>query len=381
MKSRRAFICLLIAFLIPAAQKSYAWDQSFFDLFLIPYSADAAALGGIHAAFATDVSSLFANPAGFRSAKPEISFAQVALSIYDAAPAIVDEVFTGDPAIDETILRRAGMNLLGPMFLGYVGNGLGFGFFNNTTIRYWSWGPYPKAISIILEHFVFICGYAFSIPLPESWNSTLDLGFSLPVFITARSDSTKDARGLYDLVITPADMVINEPYTFAQGLGLEAGILYSLGTVFSAGIVARNLAYVTSNTYSSMQGFLDGEIPATRSVPLPIDITAGIMVSPPVSRLTNIVDSLTLMVDYHNIFDFLTYEPGATNPLLHIGIGLEVQLLEILRLRAGFYQFLPSGGITLDLSVCTLSFAVFGRELSQEPGGYPIWGYMIGLSF
>ena len=87
------------------------------------------------------------------------------------------------------------------------------------------------------------------------------------------------------------------------------------------------------------------------------------------------------MVDYHDMFDFLIYPPASTHPLLHIGVGCELQLLEIVYLRAGFYQCLPSAGLGIDLSLFTLNMAIFGRELSREPGGYPIYGYMIGLEF
>jgi hypothetical protein len=381
MKRRILNICLFAASLLMVAPRLHAWDGAFFDLFQIPYSVEAAALGGIHAAFADGVDTLFSNPAGFRSAEPELSIAQMTLSIYDSALSIVDEVLTGDPAGGGTIMRRAGLNLLGPLFIGYVGDGLGFGLFNNTTVRYWAWGQYPGARSVILESLVFIGGYAFRIPLPEAWNSTLDLGFSIPVFIAGRSDSTKDVRGIFASLLTPTDLVINEPLTMGKGIGIEVGILYSLGKVFSAGIVARNLAYVTANTYTTMLGFFSGDSPTSRDVPLPIDVTVGLLWSPPVNRFINFMDSLSLMADYHNIFDFLTYERAATNPLLHIGIGLELQMLEILRLRTGFYQFLPSAGLSIDLTIFTLNFAVFGRELSQEPGGYPIWGYLIGLSF
>ncbi len=359
----------------------HAWDGAFFDLFKIPYSVSAAQLGGIHAAYVDGVDTLFGNPAGFRSAEPRISFGQVTISGYDSILSVVDNVLTGDPAVGGPVIQRAGANLMGPLALAYVGNGLGFGIFSDTTERYWAWGPYPYARSEIYQNLVFISGYAFRIPLPQSWNSTLDLGFSVPVFVTARSDSALDVRGVIGSAITLRDLVITQPLTMAKGIGIEGGILYSIGDIFSAGIVFRNLAYVSTNTYSSLQAFLGGEISPSSDVPLPFDLTAGFLVNIPINRLTPALNRLTIMADYSNIFDFLTYPAGATNPLLHMGIGVELQMLDILMLRGGFYQMQPAGGISIDLTVFTLNLAVFGRELSQQVGGYPIWGYLIGLTF
>jgi hypothetical protein len=81
------------------------------------------------------------------------------------------------------------------------------------------------------------------------------------------------------------------------------------------------------------------------------------------------------------MFDFLIYPPGATNPLLHIGAGLEIRLFQILRLQAGYFQCLPSGGLSVDLSLFKLSMVVFGREATTAPWGYPVYGYALGLEF
>jgi hypothetical protein len=371
--------CVILASLLMTAPRLGAWDSAFFDLFKIPYSTEAAALGGVHAAYADGLDALFSNPALFRSVGPELSFAQATLSIYDSALMIVDEVLSGDPSVGGNILRRAGINLMGPLSVGYVGNGLGFGLFTDTTVRYWTWGPYPFGISAVYQNLVLISGYAFRIPFRES---ALDIGFSIPVFITTLSNTTADVRGLLASQITLTDFLTYQPMTLAKGASIEAGILYSVGDVFALGIMARNLAYVARSSYLTMQGFFSGEQAVSNmDIPLPMEVTVGIKVSPPINRVLHSVDRLTIMVDYNNIFDFITYEPGATNPLLHIGIGLEVQMLDILQLRAGFYQLLPAGGVSIDLTIFKLNLAVFGRELTREPWGYPIWGFLVGLTF
>ena len=62
-------------------------------------------------------------------------------------------------------------------------------------------------------------------------------------------------------------------------------------------------------------------------------------------------------------------------------MGLQFKLLDIVSLRAGYYQCLPSVGLGLDLTLFKLNLAYFGRELSNEPGGYPVGCYTAGLEF
>jgi hypothetical protein len=112
-----------------------------------------------------------------------------------------------------------------------------------------------------------------------------------------------------------------------------------------------------------------------------MDLTIGVLWNPPVKQLIPFLDGFSLMLDYRNAIDFLTYADRATNPLLHISAGVELQLLRILYLRAGFYQMLPSFGVELNLTLFRVNLAMVGRELSQQPGGYPIYGYLLGLRF
>jgi hypothetical protein len=380
MKHRLSLLFFVLAQLLVTRQPVFAWDWAFFDFFQIPFTARSAALGGIHAASAGGVEALFSNPAGYRASQPDLSLAQGMVGIYDSGPSLIAQALAGEPPGISTT-RRASLNLVGPLFFGYVGDGLGFGLFNNTKIRSWTPGPSTSGYSILEEDLVFISGYAFSIPLPEAWKSTLDVGFSIPLFVAARSDSSKVALDALTSSLTLMDLIGNEKFTLASGAGLEAGVLYSFADTFSVGIVARNLAMVAHNRYTSFLTFMAGEVPATLNVPLPLDLTIGILWSPPLERVAPFLDGFTLMLDYRNALDFLVYPDGATNPLLHISAGVEVQLLNILYLRAGFYQLLPSFGLDLDLSIFKLSIAVVGRELSKDPGGYPLYGYLFGLSF
>ena len=69
------------------------------------------------------------------------------------------------------------------------------------------------------------------------------------------------------------------------------------------------------------------------------------------------------------------------HPLLNIGLGVEVTVLNALTLRAGIADALPALGFGLDLSFMTLDFAVYGRELGLDPGMQPVYAMSLGLLF
>ena len=66
---------------------------------------------------------------------------------------------------------------------------------------------------------------------------------------------------------------------------------------------------------------------------------------------------------------------------LHVGLGAELVLLDILSFRGGFNQGLFAAGLGMDLTVFQLSFSMFGNELSGEPGVRPIYNILLGLDF
>lgn len=176
-------------------------------------------------------------------------------------------------------------------------------------------------------------------------------------------------------------MIINEHFRFATGEGIEFGVLYSFKEIFSIGLVGSNLGSTQIEDYISLQSFLNDEVLTLYSYFYPLDLSLGIFWRPQLGRLNRYISNLRLMVDYHDMFNFLIYPPRSTKPLLHIGVGCELLFLEIVYLRAGFYQCLPNVRLGIDLSLFTLNMAIFGRELSREPGGNPIYGYMIGMEF
>ncbi len=365
---KRIILLSLIILALGGPLQLFAWDGAFFDLFQVPFSAREAALGGNHAAQADDISTLQSNPAGFRSVEPNLSIGTVNVSLYNGP---------NDPGVEKSTY-----DLFGPLSIAYVGNGLGFGLFSNTNILSRVMGPPPNGNAAVTQNLIMITGYAFRIPLPDDWQSTLDVGFSIPIFLAARSETRQDLRELVASTISAWDFIIDERFTMAAGVSAEFGVLYNWNNTLSVGIAGRNLAIRSLKTYSTLRDYQNDAAPIqTSASPLPMDISIGMRWNPPIKSFTSYVDGFTILADYNDIFDFVIYPAQARNPLLHIGLGMEITLLKVVKLRAGFYQLLPSGGLSIDLSFFTIDVAVFGRELSTQPWTTPVYGYMAGVRF
>jgi len=360
---RRTFLLFSLGILMLGAPRAlFAWDGAFYDLLDVPFTAREAALGGNHAAQADDVSTLVSNVAGFRSVTPDLQIGAVNMSYYGqpSSPAVTNATF----------------DLFGPLSIAYVGNGLGFGIFSDATITTSPTGAYP---TVLTQNVLIITGYAFRIPLADP-QGTLDVGFSVPIFFAARSFSSKNVGLLLSSAVSPYHFVVDEPFALAAGISAEFGVLYSWNKTFSVGLAGRNLAITSASYYNKLGLYQSGASPyKTDTTPIPLDISVGVRWNPAVKMSIPSLDGFSLMADYNDIFDFLIYPADARNPLLHIGLGAELTLLKIVKLRAGFYQLLPSGGLSLDLSVVALDLAVFGREKSTQPWTDYVYGFMAGV--
>ncbi|MCD6121989.1 MAG: hypothetical protein J7K04_09150 [Spirochaetales bacterium] len=385
------FILAVIVSILPVfAQSSTSIESP-----IVIKSTRSTALGGTHVALADDLTSLFSNPAGFKSAGPELSIAGITMGlagpIFDMASVIIESSSGGNPqdillsSNVQDMLKSlyASMELVGPLAFGYVGQGLGFGFFSNSNIAFSSSGTVPAIAADVDEDFLFAGGYAFRIPLPALWNSTLDFGAMLKAFVRGSLSISSSMIDLISLLQSPSmDIIYSQPFKLGIGVGLDAGVLYSWEKMISFGIVGRNLyAPTLENNYSTFNSFINSETPTESFGLVPIDLSAGIMFSPDLGAVEHYISGLKIFLDYSDILDFLTHPATASNPVLHVGFGTEIVLLEILSIRAGFNEGLFSAGLGIDLSLVTISLSMFGSELSPEPGLRPVYNLLIGIDF
>ena len=364
------------------------------DIKIIVPSARSSALGGVHAAYSEDLSSLFNNPAGFVSVESQVSVAEVTVGasgpVSDIANIVIQAVggteiatLLGTSTVQDLIQNiYAAAEAVGPIYFGYVGKGLGFGFFNTSDVTLANNGPLSYNARVG-EQLVLAGGYALRLPLGSD-SQTIDVGILLKGALRGEVDFDISALELPALLSNLSLATVSaEPFRFTAGLGVDIGVRYAYRDVFAFGLAVRDLYTPTFiRDYSSLDVFLSGaETPTQSFGTLPIDVSAGILISPMLGRLGRYINDLDILLDYTDILDFIMHGATARNPILHVGLGVQLTLLQVLDLRMGFSDGLFSAGLGIDLTYFRLNASMFGSELSLEPGLRPVFNTMIGLEF
>jgi hypothetical protein len=358
-------------------------------------SGRASAMGGPHAAQANDFSVLFCNPAGFQAVEPQFSVAELTAwlkgPIFDMAGLIIQTAqgseltdLLGSPVVQDMVRSLyAGAEVVGPLNFGYVGNGIGLGLMNLTSLTLSSGGP--LTVTMALSEQVLLCGgYAFRIPLPAKSLSALDIGFLLKGSLIGRLSFKKSLLELADMFTSfSAETLTSEPFDFIAAIGIDLGIRYQLGEWLAIGITGEDVfTPILTSHYVTVDEFTENTQEPTRTKAiLPFKLNGGIMLSPPLGPVERVINEISLYVDYNDIFDFLITPSTSTHPILHLSVGLEMRFLRILSVRVGLNQGLFAAGLGLDLQYFILNASMFGTELSSEPGLRPVYNLMVGFEF
>jgi len=378
-----ALAALMLAVLASSATVAFAEDIQGFTL----TTGRSLARGGLHAALADDFTVIFSNPAGFVAAPRQLYVARLGLTasgpIFDMANAFLagDDAQTAVTGLlaDSGYRLYAGADLAGPLAFGYVGGGLGFGFFNSTHVSLNA----ASASSLrfrVAEDLILCGGYAFRVDL--GGKNALDLGIGVKGFARGEISDNLGAVEFVGLMSDPAAL-LGLPFDLTMGIGVDAGLRWNWDEVLSAGLVCRDAyspALVT--TYDDFMSFLSNPAAAkvgSSDAIIDPDLSFGIAWKPRLGELERLADSLLLAVDYRDILDLL--EPVPRNPILNVAVGIETRVLEILSLRLGVSDALPAAGVGLDFGVVRMNLAAFGTELGLDPGQRPNYNLLIGFEF
>jgi hypothetical protein len=342
--------------------------------FIMP-SARFGALGGNHTAMADDFYAIFLNPAALADVKEEFSAAEITMSIYGPLFEII-ELAKSDSNLDLSALVgtngfAAGVDLGGPLSVGWVGRGLGLGIFSRFKT---SASVSARLRSQVFADLLLTGGYAFRII--NKGDHIFDAGFLGKGFVRGALDLNAPIFDPLSIIDDPKD----QPFCTYIGLGLDLGLRYSFRGNLTAALVCYDVyspALVTP--YAAFSDFGDKAMgdPSYATVRRRLDMGVKYRIR------SNLIDSyftrLVVMADYRDLFDLFSEIPR--NPILNIGIGVELTLLNALALRAGITDALPAVGFGLDLSFVDLNFAIHGKELGIDPGVNSVYAMDIGLSF
>jgi len=222
-------------------------------------------------------------------------------------------------------------------------------------------------------------GYRFTLPAKQY----LDLGIMPKGFLRTELISTTTLLQLIPLISNIATVGSTLPVTITAGAGFDLGIRWTYDDLLGLGLVCRD-AYspATARTYSSLTGYIgDAQTSLVSMVPglLPPDLSIGTFFKPSLELLSRLGTTVVFMIDYHDIFNL--FKPIPRNPILNLGTGVEVQIMEILKIQAAVKDALPVVGITVDLSFMNVSFAMYGRELGIDPGQRPVYNLLLAFDF
>ncbi len=373
-----------------AAFSAASWEREA-ELFRV-VSPRARALGGYHAAMADDFYTMFSNPAGFRSVERTINLARIGGHAsgqgFRLLEHALDEdldaeaVFGDDGAAEDLLGGHAALEVTGPLAFGYAGNGAGFGLFNST-------GAVVAADAVgatelvVREHLVMRGGYAFRLAGARESLPTVDAGLTLNAFVLGEGRDTVQPLDVPDLIDDPFQTVQGDlPFALRTGVGLSVGLLVDWGGDFAVGITADNVyAPRFGFEYESLGAFMNGDGDGEEYTDLdlaPLDLSFGVAGDVPIGPLAPYIDGVRLFLDYRDALDFVVLD-HADHPLLKLSLGSEVTVLDIVDLRFGLGRGLPAVGVGLDLEFLSVNGAVYGAELSSQPGGNPVYNVAFGI--
>ena len=386
----RGWVLLFILLLSLSGPKEILFAETVPQRVFYLKSPRMAALGGLHATMAEDLTTLWNNPAGLYELESQFRISEATFNLggpvfslsnilLRAAGGEDVDVLLTDPDVLKLVKGiYTSFDMTGPISFGYVGKGLGFAILNGSSIEAKSVGSTTFGFSVS-ERILLYGGYAFRVfPFGDT---PVDTGINLKTFVQGTTAFQRTLLEIPDLAKEGADLLMNSPFSLTSGIGIDAGVLFPLSSSVKLGIVARNLfTPTTRSAYTSLDAFLSKEQPSPGvKGNVPMDLSVGVQYAPSLGVMELYFRKLRIMVDYNDSLDFLTHPSTAVNPVLKVGIGAEVQVLEVLWIRAGISQGLLACGFGLDYGVIQVNFAVYGTEQSVEPGIRPVFNIAFGM--
>ena len=372
-----AFLLLGLGFTAHAQSNSI-------DPFVMP-STRFSALGGNHTAAGDSFHTIFTNPASFVDIEKEFSASEITLTTYGPVLEIIDLLGSIDDldSLDLSGIVNSskgsgglafGLDLAGPISIGWVGNGLGLGFFNRTRVDAAVSGT--KIKPAVTADFFLVGGY--SLRILNQGNHVLDGGFLGKGFFRGR---WMLETPIFD-ALSILDDPMGKPFDTFFGIGLDLGFRYTLSNNLTFSLVCFDLfSPVLVTKYHSFFDFGSGADPVGESSYAQVKrrLDFGVKYTISNSFIDRYFTGLVVMADYRDFLDLFSLVPR--HPLLNIGIGAEITVLNVLSFRLGMTDALPSFGIGLDLSFLKLDMAIFGRELGLDPGKHPTYCLGLGILF
>jgi hypothetical protein len=336
-------------------------------------------LGGPHTAYTQDITALAINPAALRTVKKQLHIAEIGLGTHGKIGVIMpiikaaisgsfdefDSSTIGGLTSNSDGKIPLGFEMRGPLSIGYMNQGYGFGLYDRIYFD-------TEFIGTTLRlnanaDFLINGGYAYRI-LDKNIHA-LDIGIGAKVFLRY----TFGVNGsVLDMVDNADTLVEDSPMDFIAGGGFDLGVLYHLGEQLSFGLTCNDvfsMGFINhlsgKNSGSSDTGFIKPQLNF-----------GAAYIFPSWKHLT-----LSLMLDYRDVVNIFTNDYTTRNPILNIGFGAEARIIQFIYARIGVNDMLPAVGIGFDIKAFKINAAIYGKELSNEPGGLSTHAFDLSFIF
>jgi hypothetical protein len=332
-------------------------------------------MGGTHVAYTDDVYALFVNPAALQKANQgsgfELSAAFVGplFGLIGVVGADIDEMTSslGDFAKDSGGKIPINFELRGPMSIGYTANGLGFGLWNRVHVEAKIIGTDEEALTMT----DFIANYGMSFGILSLGNHEVDAGFVVKPFLRGKAEMSMSAL---DILTGDFDIVDTFNFPLIVGAGFDLGFMYRFYRALAVGLTIDDV-FTRGNKVATLYGSDDGV--SSYRVPATLNLGVAYTLPVPLSWL----GPVSFMLDYRDVTNlFHADDYTKKNPILNLAFGTELSILNFLKLRLGLNEMLPAVGIGLETKAFQLNFAMYGRELSNEPGGFSTYGLDLSVA-
>lgn len=339
--------------------------------------------GGAYAASPEGIDTLSTNPACLPYVEPEWSFGRLAIEVsgplFDI-PSVLrsDDMTTAilDLAAEYNGINM-GLNATGPLAFARVEKNFGFGVFNRSVVSVQV--PTVTQASVLAgEELLLVGGYGLTVI--DKGNHELSVGVQLKGFIqTFMAESGTSVTVLNDLTEMNID---NLPVLLTTGVGADLGVYYRLFDRLSFAIVCRD-AYtpVFVTPYQNLDAYLEGDsLSDAEYDTLDPDLTFGAAYTFALPESWTTITGARVMFDYRDALGPFLNEVHR-HFALNFALGAELELLDVICLRAGIRDLYLSAGVGLDLTYLRVDLAMYGKELGLDPGDRPLLNIALSLSF
>jgi hypothetical protein len=371
----------LLAVLLPCAALA-AEDFKFEPIRPRVTSVKTDGYGGAYCATEIGFDTLTANPAALAFVSEEWSIARLSAEVsgplFDLSSALQSDDMT--MGILDLVGKNNGIymggNATGPIAFGKVDRNFGFGIFNRSmaTVNI----PSLASASLSAGEEVLLTG-GYGLPVFSKGKHVVTAGLQLKGFLQTVAYQDGTAISVLDSM---TDISFDDlPTVLSTGFGLDVGVMYRFNGRFSAAVDCDDLyTPVFTTKYKDFKAFRDGDSGddsiAQRLDPL---LSCGVAFDIPLPERWITVTDWTVMLDYRDFLDML--EPVSRNPALNFAFGTELKILDAVSLRAGIRETYLSAGVGVDLSLCTIDFAMYGTELGIDPGKRPLLNIAFSVGF